>query len=82
MIKDYITPAERLNFKRNKTWKELLWNRSGFGYNIELTTGKMLLKHTPMTSKRLQTLVKHGEQVLKEVKTRECWTPSTWSWSV
>ena len=82
MIKDYVTAKERLNFNRGKTWKELLWRRSGFGYNIELTTGKMLLNNTPMTSRRLQTLVKHGEQVLKEVKTRECWTPSTWSWSV
>ena len=82
MIKDYVTAKERLNFKRTKSWKELLWNKSEFGCNIELTTGKMLLKNTPMTTKRLQTLVKHGEQVLKEVKTKECWTPSTWSWNV
>ena len=75
---DGITTAERLNFKRKKTWKELLWNGYVYGYNIELTTGKILLKRTPMTMKRLQTLVKHGEQVLNEVKTKECLMLSTW----
>ncbi len=79
MIKDYVTAKERLDFTRGKKWYQL--KASKHGYSIELTTGKMLLNNTPMTSRRLQTLVKHGEQVLKEVKTRECWTPYTWSWS-
>lgn len=77
-MRDQITTEERLNFKRKKTWKELLWNGYVYGYNIELTTGKILLKRTPMTMKRLQTLVKHGEQVLSEAKTKECLMLSTW----
>lgn len=80
-MRDQITTTERLNFERKKTWKELLWSRSKLGYSIELTTGKMLLSDTPMTTRGLQTLVKRGEQGLQEAKKLACVTPLSWSCS-
>ena len=71
-MKDQVTAAERMNFKRVRAWKELLWKGSKNGYSTESTIGKTLQSNTKTTMKPSQTLAKHGFLVLSEEKKKEC----------